>query len=97
VSYDEPEFEGHGSPSCEHRTVGPHRAWCHQCQEWCYPRSPCARCVLHRDRRVLALTDQMRDLTARLRDWRDNTAFHHIWIANGPLWWLCRDCRAVRR
>ena len=21
----------------EHRTVGPHRAWCLNCHEWCYP------------------------------------------------------------
>lgn len=21
----------------EHRTVGTHRAWCHECHEWCYP------------------------------------------------------------
>jgi hypothetical protein len=21
----------------EHRTVGSHRAWCHDCSEWCYP------------------------------------------------------------
>ena len=20
----------------EHRTVGPHRAWCHTCASWCY-------------------------------------------------------------
>jgi hypothetical protein len=23
--------------STEHRTVGPHRAWCYQDGEWCYP------------------------------------------------------------
>ena len=36
-------------------------------------------------------------LMRRFRDWRDNTAWHHIWVGNGPLWWICRDCRAIRR
>lgn len=42
-------FEGHIPRECgEHRTVGPHRAWCYDCQEWCYPRPDmaCARCEL---------------------------------------------------
>lgn len=31
-------FEGHLPRLCgEHRTVGPHRAWCFDCHEWCYP------------------------------------------------------------
>ena len=31
-------FEGHEPRECgEHRTVGPHRAWCFDCNEWCYP------------------------------------------------------------
>jgi hypothetical protein len=31
-------FAGHFPRECgEHRTVGPHRAWCHDCSEWCYP------------------------------------------------------------
>lgn len=31
-------FGGHFPRECgEHRTVGPHRAWCHDCGEWCYP------------------------------------------------------------
>ena len=35
----EPElFTGHRPRECgEHRTVGPHRAWCFDCGEWCYP------------------------------------------------------------
>jgi hypothetical protein len=38
-------FEGHIDRDCgEHRTVGPHRAWCYDCGEWCYPDAPCARC-----------------------------------------------------
>lgn len=36
-------FVGHGD-QCEHRTAGPHRAWCHDCTEWCYPHHGCARC-----------------------------------------------------
>lgn len=33
-----PPFYGHQPRECgEHRTVGPHRAWCHDCGEWCYP------------------------------------------------------------
>ena len=31
-------FGGYQPRECgEHRTVGPHRAWCHDCGEWCYP------------------------------------------------------------
>jgi hypothetical protein len=34
----EPAFEGHRPRECsDHRTVGPHRAWCFDCSEWCYP------------------------------------------------------------
>lgn len=42
-------FEGHTPRECgEHRTVGPHRAWCYDCGEWCYPdpEMACARCEL---------------------------------------------------
>lgn len=38
-------FEGHGGHCGEHRTVGPHRAWCYQCTEWCYPDGPCKGCA----------------------------------------------------
>jgi hypothetical protein len=38
------DFEGHEPRRCgEHRTVG-HRAWCHDCREWCYPEDGCANC-----------------------------------------------------
>jgi hypothetical protein len=38
-------FNGHRPRACgEHRTVGPHRAWCYQCGEWCYPNDGCIRC-----------------------------------------------------
>ena len=33
-----------GNGPCEHRTVGPHRAWCLTCGEWCYPQAMCVRC-----------------------------------------------------
>ena len=30
-------FEGYEPRECgEHRTVGTHRAWCFECNEWCY-------------------------------------------------------------
>lgn len=49
----EPVFEGLGryfvgfAPRrCfEHRTVGSHRAWCHECRTWCYPDDPCNGCA----------------------------------------------------
>jgi hypothetical protein len=28
----------------QHLTVGDHRAWCHTCREWCYPRIACTHC-----------------------------------------------------
>jgi hypothetical protein len=31
--------------AAEHRTVGPHRAWCHDDQEWCYPGEKCDCCM----------------------------------------------------
>jgi len=38
VSSSEELFDGYQPRECgEHRTVGPHRAWCHDCGEWCYP------------------------------------------------------------
>lgn len=38
-------FLGHEPRACgEHRTVGPHRAWCFDCREWCYPEDGCIRC-----------------------------------------------------
>lgn len=41
----EPNFEGYPNRECgDHRTVGPHRAWCFPCHEWCYPDVPCEGC-----------------------------------------------------
>lgn len=32
-----PSFHGYDKRECgEHRTVGPIRAWCFDCSEWCY-------------------------------------------------------------
>ena len=56
----EPNFEGHPGRECgEHRTVGSHRAWCHDCSEWCYPASPCKGCELP----LLRATIKERDMT----------------------------------
>lgn len=43
------KFDGLGNyqgcvSGAEHRSVGPHRAWCHQCGEWCYPDFACGCC-----------------------------------------------------
>lgn len=52
-----PNFEGHLPRECgEHRTVGPHRAWCYDCGEWCYPKNPCVRCE-----RALAMSKNAMD------------------------------------
>lgn len=40
----EENFLGHGGPCGEHRTVGPVRAWCYSCQEWCYRSDGCRGC-----------------------------------------------------
>ena len=43
----EAAFEGHPQRECgEHRTVGPHRAWCFADSEWCYPDALCRGCRL---------------------------------------------------
>ena len=42
VSDDRPNYEGCDCGG-EHRTVGPHRAWCLDCGEWCYPSMICER------------------------------------------------------
>ena len=40
-------FHGHDERECgDHRTVGPHRAWCFDCSEWCYPMAACKGCEL---------------------------------------------------
>jgi hypothetical protein len=38
-------FYGRATRRCgEHRTVGPHRAWCLDCAEWCSPAISCGGC-----------------------------------------------------
>jgi hypothetical protein len=40
---DESHFAGWSPRDCgDHRTVGPHRAWCFDCGEWCYPHAEMA-------------------------------------------------------
>ena len=48
AEYDEHgNFIGFEIRECgDHRTVGVHRAWCHNCNEWCYPRCPCLGCEI---------------------------------------------------
>lgn len=39
-------FTGHENRECgEHRTTGS-RAWCFNCNEWCYPQMPCVGCEI---------------------------------------------------
>ena len=47
ADHSPPAFEGHHPRECtEHRTAGPHRAWCFDCTEWCYPGEGCKGCRL---------------------------------------------------
>lgn len=51
----EPNFEGFTERECgEHHTVGPHRAWCFEDHEWCYPDAACRGCEIPLLRRRLA-------------------------------------------
>lgn len=39
-------FEGHLPRNCGvHYINNLYRAWCLDCGEWCYPFSPCIRCI----------------------------------------------------
>ncbi len=38
------QYEGLTGASGEHRSTG-ERAWCFECQEWCYPELPCQCCA----------------------------------------------------
>jgi hypothetical protein len=82
------DFEGHPDRECgEHRTTG-ERAWCHGCQEWCYPDSPCKGCELPQLRSQLevyrnhelavaverdAYRDELIAATAEIADLRQRT------------------------
>lgn len=68
----EERFEGHDSRECgEHRTTGP-RAWCSNCQEWCYPGILCRGCELpllrQRAEQAEAALQRVRNLAASLHD-----------------------------
>jgi len=73
-------FEGHDPRECgEHRTVGPHRAWCYDCGEWCYPNSPCVRCE------VAALRKQSKASTVEPSSTVGNDAEHGETVDNAGL------------
>ena len=66
-------FEGHDGRECgEHRTTGP-RAWCSNCQEWCYPGILCRGCELpllrQRAEQAEATLQRVRDLAEDMRTW----------------------------
>lgn len=66
-------FEGHDGRECgEHRTTGP-RAWCSNCQEWCYPGILCRGCELpllrQRAEQAEAAVQRVRDLAEDMRTW----------------------------
>lgn len=63
-------FEGHQPRDCgEHRTVGAHRAWCHDCSEWCYPRidMACKGCEIV----------QLRERLAAVELWMEHAERHY--------------------
>lgn len=56
-----PNFEGHAERECgEHRTAGPHRAWCFDCTEWCSATAPCKGCEVPQ---LLDEIERLRSLT----------------------------------
>lgn len=67
-------FMGHQPRECgEHRTVGPHRAYCLDCCEWCYPDAEmgCKGCRIpilegRADGRWSFTRDQLVDVISRL-------------------------------
>lgn len=63
-------FEGHSGRECgDHRTVGPHRAWCFDCHERCCPDSPCKGCELPvLGARITELVEAARVVVAALDD-----------------------------
>jgi hypothetical protein len=92
AAYEPPDFEGHEPRRCrDHRTVGPHRAWCHDCGEWCYPDSPCPGCaiVLPRPTVQAAL-----DLLGYVGDHGGGERRHMIGDRPAPVDTACPSCRA---
>ena len=62
MSDDAANFEGFKGRRCgDHRTVGTYRAWCHDCDEWCYPGSACPGCF------PVTMTNES-DLAEKLHD-----------------------------
>lgn len=61
-------YLGCAADGCEHRTVGPHRAWCFECTEWCYPAAPCVRGELAQLQQQIDAVCQLHD-----RTWPDHS------------------------
>lgn len=93
-------WEGRTPRRCgEHRTVGSHWAWCHDCGEWCYPRDEalCRGCAdapedeIERLRAIAvslesecaALTDALTETT---HEYRSTQASAHcvVRLSSGP-------------
>lgn len=88
----DPNFEGFPGSDCgEHRTVGPHRAWCYACTTWCYPDVPCPGChvpileaEVERLRGVVEAAEKLHALHVK----RDQMIENDTWEADGavPTW-----------
>lgn len=70
-----PNFEGYEPRYCrEHRTVGPVRAWCHDCNMWCYSGGVfdggCAGCVNR------AMNDLPKEYVYRVTRTRKNPRYY---------------------
>lgn len=77
-------FVGHNPRQCgEHRTVGDHRAWCHDCSEWCYPTQPCRSCLLAKE----FICDECGAYLGSLSGYGPDAAV--------TLSFTCQDCSAV--
>lgn len=75
-----PNWEGADGAS-EHRTVGPHRAWCHGDHEWCYPEDRCPCCQEAAER----LREQIINIDPALMDWVGYGEFADRIMALAPL------------
>jgi hypothetical protein len=65
-------FVGHSGRDCgEHRSVGTHRAWCLECNEWCYPEDgACRGCEQPQLRIELAAKNsEIEQASNRVRYW----------------------------
>jgi hypothetical protein len=81
-------FKGHVGRECgEHRTVGAHRAWCHDCTEWCYPEIPCRGCRIPQLEAALneanKLLEQTIEVLEGLAGMAEGLSFAHWWSGNG--------------